>query len=158
MFFVWPLLRKNIGNSILLFNFVIQFSLWPLLLLYFPTINLLAIPANIVISPLVELLSILLYVFLLLHNLPWPFLTTLMRYLISIVMNIFFKILEILEHLPGKSIAVDQNKSLIIALFLLIDLLVVLWLICQKSLLSKKNKYKILAKWANAGVLLKKHV
>ena len=97
LLFIWPLLKKKTGNSILIFNFLIQFSLWPLLLFYFPTINLLAIPANIIISPLVELLSVLLYLFLLLHYLPWPFLTTLMRYLISIVMNIFFKILEILE-------------------------------------------------------------
>jgi hypothetical protein len=51
--------------------------------------------------------------------------------------------------MPAKSIDIYQNKSLVIAVLILIQVCITYLIFREKKLYSKKNKYRILTKWAN---------
>lgn len=152
LLFYWPFISKKIAKSSFMLSFTVQFFLWPLLPFYFSSMNLIAIPANIFIAPLVELLSCLFLVFLTMLLLPKPILLLLRPFvcgLIILVSNIFFSSLSFLEKLPYKELIIEERKGLIIGTFILIDLLFTYLIIRHKKLKFKKNKYKSLKHWAN---------
>ncbi|HOA11878.1 ComEC/Rec2 family competence protein [Candidatus Woesebacteria bacterium] len=148
--FYWPFIKKKIAKSSIMFSITVQFCMWPLLIFYFANINLIAIPANIVIAPLVEWLTVGYFIFIASQLLHLHFLADFVTRMIYFANNIFFNILAYLETLPAKSIVIDTNKSLIITSLIAIQLLLVFWIYRQQKHTNRKNKYRILAKWLRA--------
>jgi|GEM_PF-1045526 ComEC/Rec2-related protein len=148
--FYWPFIKKKIAKSSIMFSITVQFCMWPLLIFYFANINLIAIPANIVIAPLVEWLTVGYFIFIASQLLHLHFLADFVTRMIYFANNIFFNILAYLETLPAKSIVIDTNKSLIITSLIAIQLLLVFWIYRQQKHTNLKNKYRILAKWLRA--------
>ena len=147
--FYWPYIRKKIAKSNLMLSMTVQFFLWPLLIFYFSNVNLIAIPANVLLSPLVESLTFVYFIFISSKILDFHFLADFCSNLIYFVCNIFFKFLDFLEKMPAKSIDIHQNKSLVIAVLILIQVCITYLILREKKLYFKKNKYRILTKWAN---------
>ena len=123
--------------------------MWPVLLFYFSDINLIAIPANIIVTPLVEFLTVLYFLFIFLKNLHLAFLPDFISSLIYKACNIFFQLLANLEKLPAKSIQINDYKYWIIGALFLIHLVLMYLILRDKKLTNQKNKYRILAKWSN---------
>lgn len=147
--FYWPYVKKKIVKSSIMLGVLVQFLLWPLLVFYFSDINLTAIPANIVVSPLVEFLTVLFFVFIFLKIVSLALLADFVSTLISSVSNIFFNILNLLEKMPAKSIAISTHKSLIISSLILVHLFLFFLIYREQKLFNKKNKYRVFNKWAN---------
>lgn len=147
--FYWPYIRKKIAKSNLMLSMTVQFFLWPLLIFYFSNVNLIAIPANILLSPLVESLTFTYFIFISSKTFDFHFLADFCGNLIYFVCNIFFKFLDFLEKMPAKSIDIYQNKSLVITVLILIQVCITYLILREKKLLFKKNKYRVFAKWAN---------
>ncbi len=147
--FYWPYIKKKIAKSSLMFSFVMQFFLWPLLIGYFSNVNLIAIPANIVLSALVEFLTIIYFLFIVSKACHLVFLTNFSTNLIYLVNDIFFKLLSIFEKIAFKNIIINQDKILIISSLLSIQLLFILLICFDKKNIYTKNKYRILCKWSN---------
>jgi competence protein ComEC len=147
--FYWPYIKKKIAKSNLILGMTVQFFLWPLLIFYFSNVNLIAIPANILLSPLVELLTFIYFVFISSKTLYFSVLADLCSNLIYFVCNIFFNFLEFLEKMPAKSIDINQDKNLIVSSLIIIQVFVFYLILREKKLYFKKNKYRVLAKWAN---------
>jgi ComEC/Rec2-related protein len=147
--FYWPYIQKKIAKSDFMLSLTVQFFLWPLLIFYFSNVNLIAIPANILISPLVESLTFIYFVFIASNTLNFSFLADFCSNLIYFVSNIFFKLLNFLEKMPAKSIDINQNKSLVIGSLILIQFLIIYLIWRDKNRYSRKNKYRVLAKWSN---------
>ncbi len=147
--FYWPYIKKKIAKSGLMFSATIHFFLWPLLIFYFSNVNLIAIPANILLSPLVESLTFIYFIFISSKMLNFTFLANICSDLIYFICNIFFKILGFLETMPAKSIDLYQNKNLITSSLIIIQIFVVYLILREKKLYSKKNKYRVFSKWLN---------
>jgi hypothetical protein len=120
-----------------------------LLIFYFSNVNLIAIPANILLSPLVESLTFIYFIFISSKMLNFTFLANICSDLIYFICNIFFKILGFLETMPAKSIDLYQNKNLITSSLIIIQIFVVYLILREKKLYSKKNKYRVFSKWLN---------
>lgn len=147
--FYWPFVQKKLGKSSIILNSLIQILMWPVLLFYFSDINLIAIPANIIVTPLVEFLTVLYFLFIFLKNLRLAFLPDFIGSLIYKACNIFFQLLASLEKLPAKSIQIDDYKYWIIGALFLIHLVLMCLIWRDKKLTNQKNKYRIFTKWAN---------
>ena len=147
--FYWPYIQKKIAKSTLMFSFIMQFFMWPLLVSYFSSINLIAIPANILISPLVELLTVLYFFFIACKSFSLLVLGNFTSTLIYFVNNIFFNSLKIFESMPGKDILINEHKNLIISTLLLFQLIFISLIYLDKKKFNRKNKYRTLAKWPN---------
>lgn len=147
--FYWPFVQKKLGKSNIILNSLIQILMWPLLLFYFSDINLIAIPANIIVTPLVEFLTVLYFLFIFLKNLHLAFLPDFIGSLIYKACNIFFQLLANLEKLPAKAIQINDNKYWIISALFLVHLVLMCLILRDKKLTNQKNKYRILAKWSN---------
>lgn len=148
--FYWPFIKKKIAKSSIMFSLTVQFCLWPVLILYFSNINLIAIAANIITSPLVECLTIFYFIFIVSQITHLRVLANIVGNLIYFVNNIFFTILDFLETMPGKTIVIHSHKELIISLLIVVQLLLIFCIFRNQTLLSKKNKYRILVKWSKA--------
>ncbi len=148
--YYWPYIKQKMAKSSIMFSFTVQFCLWPLLIFYFSNINLIAIPANIITAPLVEWLTVCYFIFIVSYLMHLHFLADFVTRMIYFVNNIFFNILAYLETLPAKSIMVNTNKNLIITSLIAIQLLLIFCIYRQRKHLNQKNKYRILAKWAQA--------
>jgi hypothetical protein len=70
-------------------SMTVQFFLWPLLIFYFSNINLIAIPVNILLSPLVESLTYIYFIFISSKTFDFHFLADFCGNLIYFVCNIF---------------------------------------------------------------------
>lgn len=147
--FYWPYLKKKIAKSSIMLGVLVQVLLWPVLIFYFSDINLIAIPANIIIAPLVEFLTVLFFVFISLKIAQLAFLADLASSLILFVSNIFFNILNFLEKMPAKSLTINANKSLIISSLILCHISLIFLINREQKLFNNKNKYRVLCKWAN---------
>jgi ComEC/Rec2-related protein len=148
--FYWPYIKEKIAKSSIMFSLTVQICLWPVLIFYFSTINFVAIPANIIISPLVESLTVLYFIFIASKHFHLVFLSKFISNLIYYVNNIFFSLLEYFETLPGKALVVYTNKSLIITLLIVIQVFLIIFIYYYQSTISKKNKYRIFKKWSEA--------
>jgi competence protein ComEC len=147
--FYWPYIKKKIAKSSIMFSFTVQFALWPVLILYFSNINFIAIPANILLSSLVEFLTVLYFTFIAFKAVHLLFFADFISNLIYFVNNIFFKVLAFLEKMPAKSIDIYYHKTLIISFLLFIQLVFIFLILFNKKHLLKKNKYRIFFKWPN---------
>jgi len=147
--FYWPYIKKKIAKSTLMFSFIMQFFMWPVLIVYFSSINLIAIPANVIISPLVELLTVVYFIFIACKTCKLLILADFVSNTIYFVNFIFFTILNFLEKIPGKTIVIKQDKTLIITALLLVQLYLIALITIEKKRIYKKNKYRVLVKWSN---------
>jgi competence protein ComEC len=148
--FYWPYIKQKIAKSSTILSLTVQVCLWPVLIFYFSNINLIAIPANIIISPLVECLTVLYFIFIACKSFHFGFLSHFVGTLIYYVNNIFFKLLELFETLPGKALVVETNKNLIITVLIVGQVLLALFIYHNHTIINKKNKYRILKKWSEA--------
>ena len=155
LLFIWPTIlkktakaRKNIIISNLLLSIVVQLVLAPIFVFRFSEINLLGIAANIVLAPLVEVLSAG-YLYLLVISFLSPLGASFFAKLMQIIIDIFFYLLDIFNQIPFKSWIIYENKKLIGGAILLINFLIFFYIILDKNRLRKINKYRILNKWAN---------
>ena len=134
---------------VFMLSFTVQFFLWPLLIHYFANLNFIAIPANVLLSPLVELLTVIYFLFISFFSFQFNFLADLTKNLIYFVSNIFFYLLDLFDKIPAKAIEINQHKSLIISSLLFIHLLFIFLIYYDKSSFHNKNKYRIFCKWQN---------
>ena len=147
--FFWPYIKKKTASSSFMLSLTVQFCLWPLLILYFSNINLIAIPANVMLSPLVETLTVGYFVFIALKTSNIALLADFVGSLIRFVSNIFFIFLNLFEKIPGKSITINQAKYSIIFALLFIELIFVYLIFHDRYCINKKNKYRTFSKWSN---------
>ena len=142
-------INKNILVKNLFLTFCAQFFLFPIMIYNFGEINYLAVPANLLIFPLVEFLTFLfLTVFVfqccaLIFYLPaveW-FLSS----LITKTIDIFFSIINFFELSPWKSFVFKNNKELYTSIFILINLLLVFSILLYKNKKYSKYKYRTIS-------------
>ena len=158
IYYLFPKLKKtkNTVLNFLLNNLLITISAQFFLLIVFVTtfeeLNYIGIIANLFISPLVDLLTT---GFLCLVILSFGvnifgnfsaliFFKSFLSYLLSKIVDIFEKILYLINKIPYKTIIIYDNKSLFIAIILLINFLTIFSLEVLKKKSLKKEKYRIL--------------
>lgn len=142
-----PIISQNYFLKSILLTFCAQFFLSPILIFNFAELNYLAILANFLVLPLVELLTlsflasfISLFFFEAFDLLVFE---RLLSFLIIKTTDILFIIIDILEKIPWKSFVFIDNKELYIILFVLINLLTIVWISHLKAQKYSKDKYRI---------------
>ena len=142
-----PFISHNYLLKNILLTFCVQFFLAPILIANFGELNYLAILANLVILPLVEVLTTLFlvsFIVLFLTDIfPLTFLESLLSYLISKLLDILFFLINLLEKIPYKSLIFNKNKDLFTAIFSLIILFSVIYVKHLKNKRYSKDQYRI---------------
>lgn len=141
-----PFINKNILFKNILLTCSAQFFLLPIMISRFKEINYLAIPANILVLPLVEILTFLfLASFICLfvtELLPITFFESFLSFLIAKVINILFFLIDFLEKSPWKRFIFKTNKDLYIMIFVFINLLTIVGVFVLKNKKYSKNQYR----------------
>ena len=142
-----PFINKNVLLKSMLLTCCAQFFLLPIMIYKFAEINYLSIPANILVLPLVELLTILFlasFICLFVSNIiSITFIEHFISFLITKVVDILFLFIILLEKSPWKSFIFKTNKELYTAVFILINLLTVVSIFVLKNRKYSKNQYRI---------------
>lgn len=143
-----PWIAKNYLHRSLLLTFCAQFFLLPVMVFNFGEINYAAFLANLVVLPLVELLTIMFlasFISLFLNTFfDLSFLQRLLSLLISKLIDILFILIENLEKIPWKSLVIEDNKSLYVIIFILINATGIFLVSHLKKQRYNRNKYRIL--------------
>lgn len=141
-----PFIKKNGLLKNILLSICAQFFLLPIMISRFGELNYLAIPANIVVLPLVELLTILFlasFICLFVSSvLPIGFFEQLISFLITKVINILFYVIDLLEKSPWKSIVFKSDKDLYTIIFCFISAAAIIAISILKSQKYSKNQYR----------------
>jgi len=141
-----PFINKNILFKNMLLTVCAQFFLLAIMISRFGELNYLAIPANFLVLPLVELLTILFlasFTCLFLSSiLPMTFFESFLSFLINKVIDILFFSIDVLEEFPWKSIIFKTNKEIYTAIFILINFLVIGGIFVLKNKKYSKNQYR----------------
>lgn len=142
-----PIISQNYFLKSILLTFCAQFFLSPILIFNFAELNYLAILANFLVLPLVELLTlsflasfIILFLF---ETFKLFVFERLLSFLIIKTTDILFIIIDILEKIPWKSFVFIDNKVLYTIVFVLINLLTIVWIFHLKAKKYSKNQYRI---------------
>jgi ComEC/Rec2-related protein len=142
-----PFISHNYLLKNILLTACVQFFLAPVLIANFGELNYLAILANLVVLPLVEILTTLFlasFIVLFITDVfPLTFIESLLSYLISKLLDILFFLINLLEKIPYKSLTFNQNKDLFTAIFILIDFVAIIYVKHLKDKRYSKNKYRI---------------
>lgn len=143
-------IQKNYLFKSILLSFCAQFFLIPIFIYNFAELNYLAILANFLILPLIEILTTLFlvsFVSLFLSNLFHSQLLTFAEYFLSFLISkalyILFFLIDSLEKIPWKSIKFIDNKDEYMVVFTLINLLAITWVFYQRNRRYSKDKYRI---------------
>lgn len=141
-----PFINKNIFFKNILLTICAQFFLLTIMISRFGELNYLAIPANLLVLPLVELLTILFlasFICLFLSSiLPMVFFESFLSFMINKVIDILFFLIDFLEKIPWKSIVFKTNKDLYTNIFIFVNLLVIGGVFVLKNKKYSKNQYR----------------
>lgn len=141
-----PFINKNSLFKNILLSCCAQFFLLPIMISKFGEVSYLAILANILVLPLVELLTTLFlasFICLFITELvPIAFFESFISFLIAKVINILFFLIDLLEKSPWKSFVFKTNKDLYTMLFILINLLAIVGIFVLKKQKYSKNQYR----------------
>lgn len=141
-----PFIKKNSLFKNIFLTCCAQFFLLPIMVSRFKEVNYLAIPANIVILPLVEILTILFlasFICLFVSQvLSIAFFESFISFLIAKAINILFFLIDLLEKSPWKSFVFKENKDLYTNIFIFINLLVIVGVFVLKKQKYSKNQYR----------------
>lgn len=142
-----PFIKKNSLLKSVLLTCCAQFFLLPIMVSRFKEVNYLAIPANIVVLPLVEILTIMFlasFICLFVSDiLPITFFESFISFLIAKVINILFFVIDILEKSSWKSFVFNKNKDLYTLIFIVINLLAIVGVFVLKKQKYSKNRYRM---------------
>jgi competence protein ComEC len=142
-----PSIKKNYFLKSILLTFCAQFFLMPIFIFNFAELNYLAILANFLILPLVEILTVLFlasYIILFLSNIfPLAFFEQLLSFSILKTLDILFFLINFLEKIPWKNLIFNENKDSFTIVFLLINILSIIWVFYLKNKRYSKNKYRV---------------
>ncbi len=142
-----PFINKNYLIRSILFTFSAQFFLFPILIFNFAELNYLAILANFLVLPLVELLTILFLVsfinLFITSFISTPSFSYVLSFLISKILDILFLLINLLEKITWKKIDFTGNKELYTMIFVIINLLSILLVFYLKNQKYSKNKYRV---------------
>ena len=142
-----PWIGQNYLFKSLLLTFCAQFFLLPFMIYNFGEINYLAFLANLVILPLVELLTVLylasFMAFILSGALTTVIWQQLLSTLISNLLDILFTLINFLEQIPWKTVTFNENKDLFSIVFILINCGGIIALNTLKGKRYSKNQYRI---------------
>lgn len=142
-----PFINKNIFLQNILLTSCAQFFLLPIMISRFGELNYLAIPANFLVLPLVELLTILFlasFICLFASNiLSIGFFERFLSFMINKAIDILFILIDTLEKSPWKSFVFKTNKELYIVIFCVLNLLVIVGIFVLKNNKYSKNQYRI---------------
>ena len=129
-----------------------QFFLLIIFVISFEELNYIGIIANLFVSPLVEFLTIgflclvmisfLLDIFTCFQSL--IFFKHFLSLLLFEIVFIFEKILNLINKIPYKTVAVKDNKDLFIAIIIIFNFLTILCLEINRLNSLKKEKYRII--------------
>ena len=141
-----PFINKNIFFKNILLTICAQFFLLTIMISRFGELNYLAIPVNLLVLPLVELLTILFlasFICLFLSSiLPMVFFESFLSFMINKVIDILFFLIDFLEKIPWKSIVFKTNKDLYTNIFIFVNLLVIGGVFVLKNKKYSKNQYR----------------
>lgn len=141
-----PFIKKNVLFKSILLTCCAQFFLLAIMISKFGEINYLAILTNILVLPLVEILTVLFlasFIYLFITKLlPITFFESLISLLIAKVINILFLLIDVLEEFPWKRIIFKTNKELYTIIFVLINLLIIGGVFVLKKQKYSKNQYR----------------
>lgn len=120
----------------------------PILIFNFAELNYLAILANFLVLPLVELLTLsflasFISLFLFETFKLFVFERLLSFLIIKTTDILFIIIIDILEKIPWKSFVYIDNKVLYTIVFVLINFLAIVWIFHLKAKKYSKNQYRI---------------
>jgi competence protein ComEC len=142
-----PFIHKNYLFKSIMLTFSAQFFLFPILVFNFGELNYLAILGNLLVLPLVEILTILFLVsFICLFFIELPhmiYLKYFLSYLISKTIDILFILIKYLEKIPIKSFIFKENKELYTIIFIIINLACILCISRLKAKRYSKNTYRV---------------
>lgn len=142
-----PFINKNYLLKNISLTFSAQFFLIPILIAKFGELNYLSILANILVLPLVEILTILFlasFICLFVSNIvQLTFFEQLLSYLISKLLDILFFLINILEKSPWKSVIFRENKNRYIIVFILVNIFTILLVNFLKSKRYSKKQYRV---------------
>lgn len=142
-----PFINKNYLFKNIALTFSAQFFLIPILIAKFGELNYLAILANILVLPLVELLTTLFlasFICLFLHHaFSLTFLEQFLSLLIRKLLDILFFLIDFLEQIPWKSVVFKENKNCYTILFIFINFLVIILVSRIESKRYSKFQYRI---------------
>lgn len=139
-------IKTNMLSKNIFLTLSAQFFLLPIMVANFAEINYLAIPANLCVLPLVEILTLLFLaavvfifgsLFFDLSILEW-----FLSYSITNAIDIFYKIINFFDLIPWKSIDFEKNQDLCTAIFVLFELLVIIAIFLFKKKRSSIEKYR----------------
>ena len=142
-----PFINKNLLLKNLLLTSCAQFFLLPIMISRFNELNYLAIPANFIVLPLVELLTVLFlasFICLFVSNLfSIVFFERFLSFMINKAIDILFYLIDLLEKSPWKSFVFKTNKDLYVGIFFVLNLLVIVGIFVLKNQKYSKNQYRI---------------
>lgn len=139
--------RGNFVFSSFILSFSAQFFLIPIMISNFGEVNYLAFLANLVLLPLLELLTVsflILFLTFFVGGAVDVFLVVrFLSFLNHTVMDILFTLINFLEKIPYKSILFKENKELYVNVFIFIQIIIVLLFNWWKNQRYKKENYRI---------------